>query len=113
MAADRTVTFAALKPGLLQGDGPRLAGEVVVADIGVPIDRPAIGLVEDADVAAWCPAGPGSAQVGNGGDGGGRLAGHGGVQPALAAAGASHAGAGMVRLGVPGMPAGQSGPWPA
>ena len=28
LAADRTVTFAALKPGLLQGDGRRLAGRV-------------------------------------------------------------------------------------
>jgi len=36
--ADVTVTFSALKPGLLMWPGPSLAGRVVVADIGVPID---------------------------------------------------------------------------
>ena len=35
--AVRTVTFAALKPGLLLGDGPRLAGQVSVADIGLDV----------------------------------------------------------------------------
>ena len=35
-AAWRTVTFVALKPGLLQGDGARLAGRVSVVDIGLP-----------------------------------------------------------------------------
>ncbi len=34
--ADLTVTMAALKAGLLLGDGPRVAGEVVVAEIGIP-----------------------------------------------------------------------------
>ncbi|MFH0911050.1 MAG: NAD(P)H-hydrate epimerase, partial [Planctomycetota bacterium] len=38
VCAERTVTFAALKPGLLQGEGPRLAGEVTVADIGAPAE---------------------------------------------------------------------------
>ena len=39
--AVRTVTFAALKPGLLLGDGPAHCGEVVVADIGLDVlDRP-------------------------------------------------------------------------
>src|SRR5487761_1766370 len=37
MRADRTVTFAAWKPGLLQGDGPAYAGEVHVADIGLDV----------------------------------------------------------------------------
>ncbi len=35
IAADVTVTFSALKPGLLLGDGAARAGEVVVADLGV------------------------------------------------------------------------------
>ncbi len=35
--ADRTVTFAALKPGLLFHPGRALAGEVVVADIGLDV----------------------------------------------------------------------------
>ena len=34
-SATRTITFAAWKPGLMLADGPGLAGEVVVADIGL------------------------------------------------------------------------------
>lgn len=37
LAAVRTLTFAAPKPGLLTGDGPALAGEVRVVPIGVPL----------------------------------------------------------------------------
>lgn len=56
-AADRTVTFAALKPGLLYGAGPALCGELDVADIGLdPAVEPACGLMTDADVAPL-PAG--------------------------------------------------------
>jgi ADP-dependent NAD(P)H-hydrate dehydratase / NAD(P)H-hydrate epimerase len=36
--AQTTVTLGLPKPGLLVGDGPRLAGEVWVADIGVPFE---------------------------------------------------------------------------
>ena len=50
-AAARTVTFAALKPGLLFGAGPALCGEVTVADIGLDSAvEPACGLMTDADV---------------------------------------------------------------
>lgn len=50
-AADRTVTFAALKPGLLYGAGPALCGEVIVVDIGLdPAIEPACDLMTDADV---------------------------------------------------------------
>ena len=116
MAAARTVTFAALKPGLLQWDGVRLAGEVVVADIGVPVAPPPVQLVEDADVEAWLPPRASDAHkwssvlVVVGGSPGMEGA------AALSAAGASHTGAGMVRLAVP--PGGSSesggrpGPWP-
>ena len=56
-AADRTVTFAALKPGLLYGASPALCGELAVADIGLdPAVEPACGLMTDADVAPL-PAG--------------------------------------------------------
>ena len=56
-AADRTVTFAALKPGLLYGAGPTFCGELTVADIGLdPAVEPACGLLTDADVAPL-PAG--------------------------------------------------------
>lgn len=53
--AARTVTFAALKPGLLQGDGPRFAGDVVLVDIGLDVSRARAWLVEDSDVVAWVP----------------------------------------------------------
>jgi yjeF N-terminal region len=36
--AHTTVTLGLPKPGLIAGDGPRLAGEVWVADIGVPFE---------------------------------------------------------------------------
>jgi len=36
--AQSTVTLGLPKPGLLAGEGPRLAGEVWVADIGVPFE---------------------------------------------------------------------------
>ena len=60
IAADRTVTFQAVKPGLLFGHGARLAGRVDVVDIGLDLaagsEAPAQGhLVERSDVAAWWP----------------------------------------------------------
>jgi hydroxyethylthiazole kinase-like uncharacterized protein yjeF len=42
-----TVTFGALKPGLLLADGPALAGRVVVAEIGIP------RAYLDAGATAW------------------------------------------------------------
>ncbi|MBS1837218.1 MAG: NAD(P)H-hydrate dehydratase [Actinobacteria bacterium] len=55
-----TVTFAALKPGLLLHDGPAFAGRVVLADIGLDVSGrtlagPPAGLVTDADVVEWVP----------------------------------------------------------
>lgn len=52
--ADATVTFGALKPGLLLGDGRARAGAVVIEPIGLGPDaarRATIHLVGDADVA--------------------------------------------------------------
>jgi NAD(P)H-hydrate epimerase len=102
LRADRTVTFAAVKPGLLLGDGRALAGEVVVADIGLAASGDA-ALVEAADVAAWLPrlrpeghkwraavlvvaGGPGMTGAAH-----------------LVAAAAQRTGAGMVRVGSPGL----------
>jgi NAD(P)H-hydrate epimerase len=51
-----TITFAALKPGLLLGDGPAHAGAVHVADIGLDVSSARAHLVEDEDVPAWVPA---------------------------------------------------------
>ena len=101
LAATRTVTFAALKPGLLLREGRELAGEVVLADIGLPATS-ATGLVQQVDVAGWMrrrrldghkwdaavlvvAGSPGMAGAAH-----------------LTAAAAQRSGAGMVRVGTPG-----------
>jgi NAD(P)H-hydrate epimerase len=103
LAAEHTVTFAALKPGLLLADGPELAGEVEVADIGLDVSSAAIHVVEAADVAGWLPARPRSGhkwqaalRV---------VAGSPGMTGAahLVAGAAFRAGAGYVTLSTPGM----------
>lgn len=102
MAADRTVTFVALKPGLVQGDGARLSGRVSVVDIGLPPGRPAISVMEDGDVAELLPA---RRQDGNKWSAAVLVvAGSPGMTgaAALCARSAYRSGAGMVRLGVPG-----------
>jgi NAD(P)H-hydrate epimerase len=55
MRADRTVTFAALKPGLLLADGAALAGRVDVADIGLDVSGARSHLLEDVDLRGWLP----------------------------------------------------------
>jgi ADP-dependent NAD(P)H-hydrate dehydratase / NAD(P)H-hydrate epimerase len=51
--AQTTITLGLPKPGLLTGDGPRLAGEVWVADIGVPFEAyAAIGVTVAPDLFA-------------------------------------------------------------
>jgi hydroxyethylthiazole kinase-like uncharacterized protein yjeF len=47
--ADMTVTFGLPKRGLLQTDGPRLAGEIWVADIGIPSEAFALLGIEVPD----------------------------------------------------------------
>ncbi len=56
MAADATVTFAALKPGLLFADGRRLAGEIEVADIGLDVTRSSCCVVSADDVSMLVPS---------------------------------------------------------
>lgn len=103
LAAERTVTFAALKPGLLVGPGRHLAGEVVLADIGLDVSRASAHVVEAEDVAAWLPPRPADAHKWSSavmvvaGSPGMTGAAH------LAAAAAQRAGAGMVRLATPGL----------
>jgi NAD(P)H-hydrate epimerase len=102
LAATRTVTFVAAKPGLLQGDGPALAGRVDVVDIGLPAVGSGLSLVEDADVTASVPA---RSRDGNKWSAAVLVvAGSPGMTgaAALCARAAYRAGAGMVRLGVPG-----------
>ena len=113
LPADVTVTFVCLKPGLVQGDGVALAGEVRVIDIGLPVDEFDVAVIDDGDLAALVPAR----------DPGGNkwvaavlvVAGSPGMTGSaeLSARAAYRTGAGMVRLGVPGgdlsdLPAGEA-----
>jgi NAD(P)H-hydrate epimerase len=100
--ATRTVTFVALKPGLVQGDGSLLAGRVSVVDIGLPVGDASVWVVEDRDVSDLVPR---RAHWGNKWSAGVMVvAGSPGMTgaAALCARSAYRAGAGMVRLGVPG-----------
>ncbi len=102
LAADRTVTFQALKPGLLLGRGRVLSGEVTVADIGLDVSIADQQLVGVDDVAAWLPTRrvdahkwQGAVRV---------VAGSPGMLGAgrLCAAAAARSGAGLVALSSPG-----------
>jgi NAD(P)H-hydrate epimerase len=98
----RTVTFVALKPGLVQGDGAELAGDVRVVDIGLPAGRAGIGVMDDTDVVRLFPP---RALSGNKWSSAVLVvAGSPGMTGAASfvAHAAYRAGAGMVRLGVPG-----------
>lgn len=53
--ADLTVTFAALKPGLLLEPGRLHTGDVEVADIGIDIGEPLLGMTEPDDALAALP----------------------------------------------------------
>ena len=55
LAATGTVTFVALKPGLVQGDGAAARRRGRVVDIGLPTDGHGIAVVGDEDVAARLP----------------------------------------------------------
>ena len=102
LSAVRTVTFAALKPGLLFGDGPALAGRVEVVDLGLDVSGATVHLVEDADVAALVPARPADAHKWQSACW--VVAGSPGMEGAagLAATAALRAGSGYVRLTAPG-----------
>ena len=102
LRAAATVTFAALKPGLLLADGPDLAGVVEVADIGLDTSSAGAHRIEADDVAGWLPVRPRAAHKWRtalwlvAGSPGMTGAAH------LAARSAQRAGAGYVRLSVPG-----------
>ena len=99
------MTFAAYKPGLLQGAGAVCSGEVEVADIGVPVAASRAALIEDADVAAGVP--PRARQSHKWSTALGIASGSVGMEGSaiLCTRGAMAAGAGMIRLGNPGNPA--------
>ena len=103
IAADRTVTFQALAPGLLFGAARSDAGAIDVADIGLDVSAATCHRVDRADVGAWWPERPldahkwrGAVRVVAGSDGMTGAA-------ALAAEAAARAGAGLVKLSAPGL----------
>ncbi len=101
VVADATVTFGALKPGLVQGPGRWLAGPVEVADIGLDVSRALIHVVDDAEVARCLPR---RRPEGHKWDTAvAVVAGSPGMMGSarLCSRAAMRAGAGMVRLGVP------------
>ena len=100
--ADRTVTFAALKPGLLFADGAEHTGDIEVADIGLDVDGARAHLVTDGDVAGWLPERPPDAHKYHAAVW--IVAGSAGMTgaAALATRAAQRAGAGYVRLSSPG-----------
>ncbi len=103
--ADHTVTFQALKPGLIFSPGYECAGLVTVADIGIDLPAVASHVVGEEDVHEWWPKratdvhkwSSGAVLVVGGSPG---MYG----APMLAAQAALHAGAGMVHCAVPAIP---------
>jgi NAD(P)H-hydrate epimerase len=102
LEADATVTFAALKPGNVFGDGLACSGELTVADIGLDTRTARAHLVGAAAVASWIPEPASDAHkwqravwvvAGSPGMGG---------AAALCSGAAARTGAGYVRVSTPG-----------
>ena len=100
--AERTVTFAALKPGLLLEPGASTTGQIEIVDIGLDLGDIRAHLVEPDDIARWLPQRPVTAHKWQSACW--LIAGSEGMTGAagLAAAGAARGGAGYVRLSSPG-----------
>ena len=100
--ASHTVTFSALKPGLLFAPGAAHAGAVEVADIGIDLGQPAIFVPEALDVALELPDRAPDAHKWLSGalvvGGSGGMTG----APSFVSHAAMRAGAGIVWCGVPG-----------
>ena len=100
--ATRTVTFAALKPGLLLHPGRRLAGSVSIADLGLDVGSATAHLLTTDDVTEHWPRRPDDAHKWRAAcwvvAGSPTMRG----AAALASLAALRAGAGYVRLSVPG-----------
>ncbi|MDQ3897833.1 MAG: NAD(P)H-hydrate dehydratase [Actinomycetota bacterium] len=104
--ATATVTFAALKTGLLLAAGFEHAGKVTVADIGLDVSRSTIAVVEASDVGPWIPARSRDSHKWKSAIW--IVAGSPGMTGAadMSARAAMRSGAGTVRLGIPGHPPG-------
>lgn len=102
--AAATITFGALKPGLLLA-GPEVTGRITVAAIGLPVpagEDASMALVEDADIGALVP--PRERESHKWKTAVAVVAGSPGMYGAahFVARAAQRAGAGMVRLRIPG-----------
>ena len=107
LAADLTVTLAAVKRGLLAFPAAGLTGELIVGEIGLSADMAELKairsfLVEGKDVAGWLPSRPADSHKGTFGRalivaGSSNFPG----AAALAGLGAYRVGAGLVTLAVP------------
>jgi ADP-dependent NAD(P)H-hydrate dehydratase / NAD(P)H-hydrate epimerase len=110
LRAQATVCFAALKPGLLLGAGAEHTGRIEVVDIGLDVGRARSWLLDATDLAARWPGRPRDTHKWQaacwviGGSPGMTGA------PRLATRGAQRAGAGYVRLSVPGSDVASTGP---
>lgn len=106
VTADETVTFVAVKTGLLLGEGPHRAGQVHVADIGLDPGRTGAHQVEDGDIASWLP--PLARNAHKWQHAVTVVAGSPGMlgSAELCSRAAMRCGSGMVRLGSPGVPPG-------
>lgn len=105
LPADRTVTFAALKPGVVFGPGSRLAGELELVDIGLDVGTRDVQLLQRSDVREWWPH---RATDSHKWDAAVRIIAGSRTMPgaaALAALGALRSGAGMVQVSTPGLDA--------
>jgi hydroxyethylthiazole kinase-like uncharacterized protein yjeF len=108
LPAAHTVTFAALKPGLLMPPGSVLAGELELADIGLDVRSARANLVQSSDVAEWWPERDEYSHKWRSAvrvvAGSSTMTG----APRLVAHAAMRSGAGMVSLSVPGMTLGDA-----
>jgi len=116
LPADLTVTLAAAKPGLLAASGPRLVGDLVLGEIGLPdgfalLAKAEIDVAEKSVLRAWRPPRPRDAHKGTFGR---VLVIAGSINypgaAALAGEAAYRVGAGLVTLAVPSLLQGMLAP---
>lgn len=103
--ADQTVTFGALKPGLILHPGAQHCGQVTVAPIGLDVSSARAHLATGRDICGWLPVRPAATHKWQ--TACWIIAGSPGMTGAahLASAAAIRSGSGYVRLSTPGLDA--------
>ena len=111
--AEQTVTFGALKPGLILHPGAQHCGQATVAPIGLDVSSARTHLVTGHDICGWLPVRPAEAHKWQSACW--VIAGSPGMTGAahLAAAAAMRSGSGYVRLSTPGLDTAELLPGPA